>query len=145
MACGLFTMCSPGGAFYSDFKTIDNKGWTKSSPLVFILPDSVRGVPCYDIALTIRHDNDYPYRNISVLLDYVVGDQVVERDTVSMELCDKYGDWGGSGLGKYFQKQQVIKQGVASGEYDKVVVWHNMRDQVVSNVSDVGMTYYKTE
>lgn len=123
----LTTMCSPGGAFDSDFKTINTNGWSKSSPLVFLQPDSVRSVEAYDIAIDVRHDNDYPYRNLSLVLDYLKGNKVVEHDTVSIELCDKYGDWGGSGLGKYFQKQQVVKQRVRLGTYDRVVVWHNMR------------------
>lgn len=139
----LTTMCSPGGAFDSDFKTINTNGWSKSSPLVFLQPDSVRSVEAYDIAVDVRHDNDYPYRNLSLVLDYLKGNKVVEHDTVSIELCDKYGDWGGSGLGKFFQKQQVVKEGVRLGTYDRVVVWHNMRCDKVTNVSDIGLTYFK--
>ncbi len=141
----LTTMCSPGGAFDSDFKTIDTNGWSKSSPLVFLQPDSVRGVKVYDIAVDVRHDNDYPYRNLSLVIDYLSGRKVVAHDTVSIELCDKYGDWGGSGLGKYFQKQQIVKRGVRLGDYDRIVVWHNMRCDKVTNVSDIGLTYFKAD
>ncbi len=141
----LATMCSPGGAFDSDFKTINTNGWSKSSPLVFLQPDSVRGVQAYDIAVDVRHDNDYPYRNLSLVVDYLSGGKVVEHDTISIELCDKYGDWGGSGLGKYFQKQQIVKRGVKLGTYDRIIVWHNMRSATVTNVSDIGLTYFKAD
>ena len=138
-------MCTPGGAFDSDFKTIDTDGWTKSSPLVFQQPDSVRGVGVYDIAVAVRHDNYYPYRNLWLIVDYVADDKVVEHDTVSIELCDKYGNWGGSGLGKLFQRQQIVKRHVPVGRYDRVVVWHNMRASTVTNVTDVGLTYFESE
>lgn len=114
MPCGNLTACRhlySGRAFDSDFKTIDAEGWTKSSPLVFLQPDSIRGVDAYDIAVSVRHDNYYPYRNLLLIVDYVAGDKIVEHDTVNVKLCDEYGDWGGSGLGKLFQKQMLIKSG----------------------------------
>ena len=141
----LAATCTPGGAFDSDFKTIDAEGWTKSSPLVFLQPDSIRGVDAYDIAVSVRHDNYYPYRNLLLIVDYVAGDKIVEHDTVNVELCDEYGDWGGSGLGKLFQKQMLIKERVPVGRYDKIVVWHNMRVSKVTNVTDVGLTYIKSK
>lgn len=141
----LAATCTPGGAFDSDFKTIDAEGWTKSSPLVFLQPDSIRGVDAYDIAVSVRHDNYYPYRNLLLIVDYVAGDKIVEHDTVNVELCDEYGDWGGSGLGKLFQKQMLIKERAPVGRYDKIVVWHNMRVSKVTNVTDVGLTYIKSK
>lgn len=141
----LAATCTPGGAFDSDFKTIDAEGWTKSSPLVFLQTDSIRGVDAYDIAVSVRHDNYYPYRNLLLIVDYVAGGKIVEHDTVNVELCDEYGDWGGSGLGKLFQKQMLIKERVPVGHYDKIVVWHNMRVSKVTNVTDVGLTYIKSK
>ncbi len=141
----LAATCTPGGAFDSDFKTIDAEGWTKSSPLVFLQPDSIRGVDAYDIAVSVRHDNYYPYRDLLLIVDYVAGGKIVEHDTVNVELCDEYGDWGGSGLGKLFQKQMLIKERVPVGRYDKIVVWHNMRVSKVTNVTDVGLTYIKSK
>lgn len=138
-------MCTPGGAFDSDFKTIGTEGWTKSSPLVFLQPDSIRGVAAYDVAVCVRHDNYYPYRNLSLIVDYIADDTLAERDTVNVELCDKYGNWGGSGLGKLFQRQVIIKSNVAVGHYDRIVVWHNMRARTVTNVTDIGLTYFKSE
>lgn len=141
----LAATCTPGGAFDSDFKTIDAEGWTKSSPLVFLQPDSIRGVDAYDIAVSVRHDNYYPYRNLLLIVDYVADGKIVEHDTVNVELCDEYGDWGGSGLGKLFQKQMLIKEREPVGRYDKIVVWHNMRVSKVTNVTDVGLTYIKSK
>ena len=78
-------------------------------------------------------------------VDYVADGKIVEHDTVNVELCDEYGDWGGSGLGKLFQKQMLIKERVPVGRYDKIVVWHNMRVSKVTNVTDVGLTYIKSK
>lgn len=130
--------CSPDGTCYSEFKAIDNAGWEKSKPLLFHLPDSLPVATC-DIKLSLRHDNYYPYRNLWLTVDYVAGGKAVERESVNVELADKYGNWYGSGLGKLLQQSVVLRRSVPVGKYEAVIINHNMRCDTVVGISDVGI------
>ena len=136
------TSCSPDGAFYSDFKSISSKGWGKSESLEFALPDSTCHRNRYDIQLSVRHDNYYAYKELWLRVDYQKGHNVERSDTVKVILTDDYGNRVGSGLGKLFQVSTAIAEGVTVGEYDKVVVWHEMKADVVTHVTDIGLTYF---
>lgn len=147
LALTMLTMsaCGSDGVFVSDFQAVSSDGWTKSQPLLFFPPDSVDGINSFDIAVNVRHDNFYQYRNLWLIVDYSKAGKILEHDTVNIQLADKYGDWGGSGLGKMFQKSMTIKDNVRSGQYDKITIWHNMKCDKVENISDIGLTYRKTK
>lgn len=138
-----FSACSSGGAFDSDFKPV--KVWHKSRPLVFELPDTASVAGSYDIALSVRHGNYYPYTNLWLLADFISGGRVAESDTVNVVLADKFGNWTGSGLGKLYQTSVLLKRSVPVGRYERVVLWHYMRGDSVPNLSDIGLTYIKSE
>lgn len=134
--------CTPGDVFDSDFKEVDSSGWKKSQPLVFEQPDSIfGGAEAYAIALCVRHDSSYPYRNLWLAADFVAGGRVVESDTVSVELSDEYGNWEGSGIGRLYQRSVTLRQRVAVGAYERVIVWHAMRPDAVPGLSDIGLVY----
>lgn len=141
----LLAACSADGAFDSDFKAVDSSGWERSRPFVFELPDTLIGSACFDISLCVRHDNSYEYGNLWVIADFVAAGKVVESDTVNIKMCDTYGNWIGSGLGKLFQQSVPLKSGVRAGRYDRVMLWHCMRDDNVGHLEDIGLIYSKTD
>lgn len=137
----LITACvaCSSGTVYSDYRAVENGMWAKTTPLRFDFPDSLKAGNC-DLILNIRHDNLYPYRNLWVAVDYLKKGHVVESDTLNVELGDKYGNWHGSGLGKLFQYEDVIKHNIPSDLFDGVVIWHDMRCDTVVNIHDVGIS-----
>lgn len=139
--------CSDGGVFDSEFRPIDESGWSKSESLTFELPDTV---PCgnkktYDVELHVRHDGKYPYRDLWLFVDFVGGGVVLERDTVDVELADQYGNWFGSGFGGMMQKSMILKSSVEAGQYEKVILWHCMPVSSVQGLTDVGLSFATNE
>ena len=126
-------------AFYSDFREVPAGGWQREVPMSFVLPDSA-GVATADLTLNLRHDNDYPYRNLWLVVDYVGDNRVLHSDTLNVELCDKFGNWHGSGIGKLFQFSKTLKQSFPIGKVRKVVLWQDMRVDTLTHIEDVGLS-----
>lgn len=125
--------------FYSDFREVPAEGWQREVPMSFVLPDSA-GMATADLTLNLRHDNNYPYRNLWLVVDYVGDNRVLDSDTVNMELCDKFGNWHGSGIGKLFQFSKTLKQSLPVGKVQKVVLWQDMRVDTLIHIEDVGVS-----
>ena len=77
--------------------------------------------------------------DIEALYEYVKNGKVAESDTINFTLSDKYGNWNGSGLGKLFQSTATIRQNIRPNEFSEVIVWHNMRCDTVTNITDLGL------
>ena len=136
-----FTACTNNGPFDSDFRTVKDLKWAKNQSFTFALPDSLDHL--YDIELSVRHDNVYPYRNLWLITDYFKEGRIVESDSVNVQLGDEYGNWSGSGLGKLFQMKMELKSDIQAGEYDKVVIWHDMDCDTVTHIWNIGLIYSK--
>lgn len=134
MACS----CSSGDVLYSEFRQVGD-GWTKDRPLRFDFPDSLDAGEV-DLKICVRHDNYYPYRNLWVVADCLKDGRVVESDTVDIVLADKFGNWHGSGLGRLFQRCATVRKKIPSERFDGVILWHYMRCDTVTNVSDIGVS-----
>lgn len=136
-----FTACTNNGPFDSDFRTVKDLKWAKNQSFTFALPDSLDHP--YDIELSVRHDNAYPYRNLWLITDYFKEGRIVDSDSVNVQLGDEYGNWSGSGLGKLFQMKMELKSDIQAGEYDKVVIWHDMDCDTVTHIWNIGLIYSK--
>ena len=134
--CCLYSCSSD--VLYSEFKPLGD-GWSKSEPLRFDFPDSLTEDRT-DFGIDVRHDNYYPYRNLWVVVDYLKIGKVAETDTVNIMLADKFGNWYGSGLGRLYQLRSTVRRGMNADEFDGVVVWHYMRCDTVTGISDVGVS-----
>lgn len=139
----IVSACSSDGVYFSDFKDIDKKGWDKNRPLEFQYPDSIVQETS-DLQLSIRHDNYYQYKNIWLIVDYAKGKEIVQSDTINYQIADKFGKWYGSGLGKLFQHTATIKSGVKKGQFNRVIVWQNMRCDTVTNIHNIGLSLKKS-
>jgi len=94
-------------------------------PLTFTpaYDDSAR---VYDLSLAVRHDNAYPYRTLSLVVDAIAADSTVNRQMVDIALADEYGNWTGGGFGALYQQAVTIARGVSPGDVHSVVVWQAM-------------------
>lgn len=131
--------CSFGQDKSAHFKTLPDDGWNKGMSIKFIpeYPDSTQ---TYDIELAVRHNNDYQYSNLSLVVDLIDSVKNVSRSNVDFELSDGYGNWKGSGFGAIYQSSLVIAQGVTPSQVGSIVVWQAMNNcDVVKNLLDIGI------
>ncbi len=131
--------CSLGQDSTSHFKTLPDEGWHKTLSVAFT-PEYADSSLTYDIALAVRHNNDYQYSNLSLVVDLIDSVKNVSRSNIDFELSDGYGNWKGSGFGAIYQSSVVIAQGVRPSQVASVVVWQAMNNcDVVKNVLDIGV------
>ena len=131
--------CSFGQDSMAHFKTLPDEGWNKGMPISFI-PEYSDSSLTYDIALAVRHNNDYQYSNLSLVVDLIDSVKNVSRSNIDFELSDGYGNWKGSGFGAIYQSSIVIAQGVTPSQVGSIVVWQAMNNcDVVKNVIDIGV------
>lgn len=131
--------CSFGQDSMAHFKTLPDEGWNKSMSIKFT-PEYSDSSLTYDIALAVRHNNDYQYSNLSLAVDLIDSVKTVTRHDIDFELSDGYGNWLGSGFGAIYQSSVVIAQGVRPSQVTSIVVWQAMNNcDVVKNVIDLGV------
>lgn len=144
-AIGFLTGCSFGQDSMSHFKTLPDEGWRKSMPIKFVPQYSDSSIH-YDIALAIRHNNDYQYSNLNLVVDLVDSVKNVSRNKIDFELSDGFGNWQGSGFGALYQSSVMIAQDISPSQVCSVVVWQAMNNcDVVKNVIDIGVIVTPSE
>jgi len=82
------------------FHSFANAKWNRDNPAVFnvkIEDNSQR----YDVSIELRNNDDYPFSNIWLFVDYKMPDGNSRVDTIGADLADIYGKWQGKGLSLY--------------------------------------------
>ena len=124
---------------HAHFIHLPSSGWQQTAPLHFT-PEYDDSTLTYSIALAVRHENSYPYSNLSLAVDLIAIDSTVNRVKVNMDLADEYGDWKGGGFGSLYQRQTIIAGVIAPEDAKSVVVWQAMKGcGNLRNVGDVGI------
>ena len=134
--------CSPKHSSYSEFKEIEPDGWVKTTACTFI-PQYGDSLGVYDVKLALCYAHDYPYRNISVVVDFVKNDSLVERSVINYELTDSNGNRKISGFGVAYQSEHEVKPSVRVGEFDKIMVWQGLACDTLPSVTHVGIILKK--
>lgn len=110
---------------HADFKHLPLSGWQRTLPLKFA-PEYDDSTRRYEISLAVRHDNAYPYRNLSLVVDIISADSTVNRRTVDFAVADEYGNWTGGGFGTLYQDQVMLARDVAPADASSIIVWQAM-------------------
>lgn len=131
--------CSPKHSSYSDFRKVSAEGWSKQVPFVFV-PQYGDSTGVYDVEVALCYAHDYPYRNISVVLDFVKGDSLIHRSVVDCMLTDVNGNWQTSGFGVAYQSKHEVRCCVRPKDYDRIEVWHGLSCDTLRSVTRVGVT-----
>ena len=136
----LMTSCT-GEVISSSHKDVPEKGWSQHDTLLLALEVKDTTI-AYDVAITLRHTDVYPYQNIWFFMDSFDG----RRDTVLAILADDRGQWLTSRAGRYYTGYMVAERNVRfakEGTYQVAIV-HGMRDEMLRGVADVGVELRKT-
>lgn len=93
-----------------------------------------------DFFIDLRHNQDYPFTNLYLFVDYTFPNGLARRDTISCELADNRGRWYGSGIGNLIEHRIGFRQNTGfplKGDYT-VKIAHGMRVDPLPGMLDVG-------
>jgi gliding motility-associated lipoprotein GldH len=130
--------CSPKHSSYSDFKDLPIAGWQRNTPYYFT-PEYGDSSLTYDIRVAVRHDNQYAYQNLAIVVDFIRNDSLFKRCKVNFALADDKGNWTGSGFGAAYQDEKTILTGIRPDDVSRIVVWQGMSCERLTHISSVGV------
>lgn len=140
----LSAACTGGGdgradVAYSAFRPVDPEGWRYTDTLVFPMAEmtdtvAVRG----DLAVTVRHSNDFAYSNIWLEVITPAGSR-----SASVELADVFGRWYGRGMGLTFERTDTMLRDVVLSPADTLRIHHNMRLDTLRSVEQLGVFFLR--
>ncbi len=99
----------------------------------------------YNIFVTVRHTNAYPYSNLWLLIYSNYSGVKPKSKRVELPLADKEGRWLGSGMGDIYEHRIPIQE---NARFSKTGVYHfsfeqNMRLNPLPNIMSVGLRIEK--
>lgn len=130
--------CAPGHNDYSRFENLPTQGWVYGDDVVFVT-DSVAPPTTQALGVVLRHNNEYPYSNLWLEITYR-DNGATRRDTVDIELADRYGRWHGSGFGTLYQIERSVNDKIMLRGNDSIAVRHIMRVDTLRGLEQVGIT-----
>ncbi|HBB48205.1 MAG TPA: gliding motility lipoprotein GldH [Flavobacteriaceae bacterium] len=138
----LLMLSACGSDKIADYKTIDNGLWSYDEAIQFALPqlDSLRR---YDLLLSLRNTNDYPYNNLFLLVTMTHPDGYAEVDTLEYRMAAPDGTWLGVGAGNIKDNLLAYKESMTfdkAGQYGLSIrhaVRNNSEVQGVSQLQGI--------
>ncbi len=141
----LLVACN-SGVVSSAHCDVPEQGWAITDTMY--LPIAVEDTTqAYDLALMLRHTEQYTYQNIWFFVRACDSLEPVQTDTVMACLADDRGQWMGTRTGRYYAGYVVMEHALQfdqAGTYTFAVV-HGMRDSVICGVADIGLELRKSE
>ncbi|MEJ2584564.1 MAG: gliding motility lipoprotein GldH [Robiginitalea sp.] len=138
---------------YFKYQSTDNGKWGKDQLMEFSFSD-LDSTRAYNMYITLRNDEQYPYSNLFLIAEMTGPDGTSERDTLEYEMTDASGKWMGTGYGSVKENKLWYRENIVfpdSGVYN-VTVSHAMRRngsvegiQELPGVLDVGLQIEKKQ
>ncbi len=137
------TLCCNFNSIYEKSTDIPNYKWSKSSKIKFDIPvsDTING---YNILLSLRNNNDYPYSNCFLFVNTLSPKGKTINDTIEFSLADDHGKWLGHGFGGVWSTE-FYKKNIRfpfTGNYHIEVI-QAMRDEPLNGIMDVSLRIEK--
>jgi gliding motility-associated lipoprotein GldH len=134
-----------GDIVYTVFKSLPNVGWEADSSLCYqpVITDSVAD---YQMLITIRHTDAYPYQNLWLFVDIEQDSLLLTRDTIECYMANERGEWLGGGLTVhelpllYSENYRFAN----SGEY-QISITQGMREDTLVGIKEVGVKIIRNE
>lgn len=146
LQCGL--LCAATAC--TDYKCNDFSEYHSLKSEEWRYDDTLRYLPVHDdsvcrgrLAVAVSHTGDYPYTELWLEVTHR-SDSVLRRDTVAMQVADRFGSWLGQGIGSIFQISDTLAPGVhVSGS--PVLVRQIMRRDTLPGINRVGLFFVPIE
>jgi gliding motility-associated lipoprotein GldH len=129
---------------FDDYKSIDGS-WNKDSIVSFDFP-KLESNKQYNLFLTLRGNNDYPYNNLFLIVNLDQPDGITKVDTLEYEMADPEGNLLGNGFTDVKESSLIYKEKVSfkPGKY-KIHIKHAVRktgkivgDEKLEGITEVG-------
>ena len=136
---------------FDEYKSV-GKGWNKDSIVSFEL-SKIDTTKQYNLFLSIRDNNDYPFNNLFLIVSMEQPDKVTKVDTLEYMMADPDGSLLGDGFTDVKESKLVYKERMKfkSGIY-KVHIRQAVRQtgkvtgvQKLEGITDVGFRIEKTD
>ena len=141
LLAGMFTSCRHN-IVYSEFISIPSGEWSIDSlpRFDFAIEDNKAS---YDIILSVRHTERYPYQNMWLF----VQDNRQHSDTIEFYLADDRGRWLGDKHHGFIEMPVLYESNYHFPDTGKycISVQQGMRDSVLRGVMDIGVEIVKGE
>lgn len=137
---GVLAMAGCGtDALHSDSQAIDSEGWLAEDAVTFEW-DVNDTVQACDFFVDLRHNQEYPFSNVYLFLEFTFPNGKIGRDTLGCDLADERGEWYGSGFGNLVDHRIGFREATSfplTGHYS-VTIQHAMRLDPLPGITDVG-------
>ena len=143
VAMALFTACVDYICNdYSEYRRVPPEGWRYA--------DSVKLTPLHDDSLCrgrfvvgVTHNDSYRFTELCMEVTYA-DTAAMRRDTVRMEVVDRFGTWRGRGIGSAFQLTDTLAP-VVHPSGSVVSVRQIMREDTLGGINKVGLFFVPDE
>jgi gliding motility-associated lipoprotein GldH len=137
------TACSQKEEVFYEFRSFPKSKWDQREAIRFEVP--IKDLThTYDVSIELRNNNDYPFKNIWLFVDYQTPEGKIRQDTLGTDLADEYGKWHGSGISLYsysFLYEENV-QYPDTGIYI-YTIRQGMRENPLKGLSDIGLRISK--
>jgi len=123
---------------YHHYEHTPVAGWEKNDTLTFTVKAKERAVVQRDVELRIS--GEYPFQRLNLVIEqttYPAG--ISRRDTLNCDLIDSQGNIQGQGLSLYQYRFHMTDISLNEGDSLCVNIRHNMKRELLSGVTDVGL------
>lgn len=113
----------------ADYQSIDQGLWADDQKIEFNLPP-LDSLTQYDVLLSLRNSNDYPFNNVFLLVTMTHPDGLAERDTLEYRMAAPDGTWLGVGSGNIKDNLLTYKESMVfdkTGQY-QLSIQHALRN-----------------
>lgn len=141
----IVTSCADENVFYEASEVMENQEWSATDTIAFEF-DIQDTVQKYDFFMNMRITTSYEWANCYVFMS-LAGPELVAFDTVQIPLADLTGKWNGKLSGSMVENNVLFMKSVRfpqPGKH-KITFVQGMRDQNLSEVSDVGLTIVRSK
>ena len=140
----MLVSCGVSPNDYSEFRQLPAEGWHYDDSLRFN-PHIADSVAVGRLVVAVRHNNAYSYRNLWLVVTRHDNSGKIHRDTVNMQLCDRYGRWHGRGFGAEYQYSDTLPGYTRLMRDSSIIVRHVMRVDNLGDVEQIGVTFVASE
>lgn len=128
---------------YSHYEHTPKEGWEKIDTLFFEVPP-VKEAGTYQEEIGIRTDINYPFQSLALNVAQDVFPQGEHYQTTkNCMLYDETGKERGNGISRFLTVVYLTDVQLKQGDSMHICITHNMRREMMSGVSDIGIILKK--
>ena len=125
---------------YLKLQSVNSDSWNRKDTVKINLTD-ITNIGDKDLSVELRHENNYPYKNVGLEIISFSGDSILNRDTVNIIITDENDNWSGRGWGSLFEVSTPLNN--SFNNQDSVVnvikIVPFLRDPNINVINAVGI------